>query len=132
MSVNTKMIDGIRAWVDSVRDQFNPREQLTRDTRQIPETFLAAALRYIDALCERAESDDSVAVDRDVLTNAIEALRSVETPPSLAQDCSDAADLLQFGSSKEKWDQHRCRLCDKVMGGDSKHACWRKNDDGQR
>ena len=115
----------IKKWSDSVRAQFNPREQLTRDTRDIPETFLAGALRYIDALCELVGSDDSVPVDRDVLTNAIEALRTIETPPGAAQDCSDAADELQFGSSWERWDQHRCRLCDKVMGGDSRHMCWR-------
>lgn len=37
----------------------------------------------------------------------------------------DLADEVQFSiDGKDYYDGHRCRLCEKLVGGDSKHKCW--------
>jgi hypothetical protein len=45
---------GILDWCSSVEETFQPRENLTRaeDAKQIPEQFLATAIRYLRAVCK--------------------------------------------------------------------------------
>jgi len=40
-------------WCDSVEATFNPKENVDlKNQKQIPEQFLAAAIRYLRALCK--------------------------------------------------------------------------------
>ena len=35
------------------------------------------------------------------------------------------ADMVQFGvEGFDRWDGHRCRICDQLAGGDASHRCW--------
>ncbi|HEY5267934.1 MAG TPA: hypothetical protein VII94_02275 [Candidatus Saccharimonadales bacterium] len=45
--------DGILFWCKSVEETFQPREDVPHNEKpkQIPEQFLAAALRYLRAVC---------------------------------------------------------------------------------
>jgi hypothetical protein len=55
------MVDivGMRAWCDSVEEIFQPRERLPKGEipRQIPETFLAATLRFLRCCCDEMEKE---------------------------------------------------------------------------
>lgn len=56
MSINKK---DILYWCSSIEDQFNPRETIPRGEtpKQIPEQFLAAAIRYMRALCDSEKEE---------------------------------------------------------------------------
>jgi hypothetical protein len=47
---------GVQHWCDSVENQFSPRETVPRGEapKQVPEQFLAMALRYLRALSEES------------------------------------------------------------------------------
>jgi hypothetical protein len=41
-----------------------------------------------------------------------------------AEGRDEYADKLQFGEEGDEYDGHRCRVCNKLAGGDRKHRCW--------
>lgn len=79
-----------------------------------PELAKGVAEALNDGLMERA-----VLVPKGQLAVAVDALRHHNAI------LSDDPDVLLFG--KEGVDRHdggRCRLCEKLTGGDSNHRCW--------
>ena len=53
-------VEGIRHWCKSIKEVYDPQETIQRGRapRMVPETFLACAIRYLEACCDDLEKGE--------------------------------------------------------------------------